>query len=49
VMLDRLGAAARPAKQQLPLQDDIASTAFSRQTEPPALPDVPPPERLEAI
>ena len=36
-MLDRLEADARPAEQQLPLQGDIASTAFWRQTEPPAL------------
>jgi hypothetical protein len=27
-MLDRLEADARPAEQQLPLQGDIASTAF---------------------
>jgi hypothetical protein len=49
VMLDRLEADARPAGQQLPLQGDIASTAFWRRTEPPALLYVSPPERLEAI
>ena len=42
VMLDRLEGGWRPAKHYLPLQDDIASTAFWYQTEPhapfPALP-----------
>jgi len=49
-MLDRLDAGWRPGKYYLPLQDDIASTAFWYQTEPhapfPAFPDV---EKLEVV
>jgi hypothetical protein len=50
VMLDRLQGGWRPAKHYLPLQDDIASTAFWYQTEPHALfPALPPHEKLEVI
>jgi hypothetical protein len=50
VMLDRLEGGWRPAKHYLPLQDDIASTAFWYQTEPHApFPALPGPEQLEVI
>jgi hypothetical protein len=49
-MLDRLEGGWRPAKHYLPLQDDIASTAFWYQTEPHApFPALPGPEKLEVI
>ena len=48
--LDRLDAGWRPGKYYLPLQDDIASTAYWYQTEPhapfPAFPDA---EKLEVV
>jgi hypothetical protein len=49
-MLDRLEAGSHPAKHDLPLQDDIASTALWYQTEPHApFPAFPTPEWLEVI
>jgi hypothetical protein len=49
-MLDRLNAGWRPGKYYLPLQDDIASTAFWYQSEPhgpfPVFPDV---TKLEVV
>jgi hypothetical protein len=49
-MLDRLEAGWRPAKHYLPLQDDIASTAFWYQTEPHApFAAFPAVEKLEVV
>jgi hypothetical protein len=49
-MLDRLDAGWRPGKYYLPLQDDIASTAYWYQTEPHApFPAFPEAERLEVV